>query len=501
MRLCGCRKQGSFRAGGAQDMAGGAGIKSLLNSWQVVSAPEEDRPLEEIAAELGPFSPPHYQFEPEFLPPAPRPIPATLRKGPYARRFRRLIVTMLCMGLVCLACARLSLVRELANYILPLAYLHWVAYGLFAIAAIGIIRYLATGNQFRYVRDGVPLVVRVLCRKYEILQGQSPHFRFLAGVDCLDPETGALTRTWMRSDAFPSRSADLSRYQPPYEVGDYVTAVYLPGKFQKTACIYSLMGLNPSVGGILKDGRPWWPGLSTFAVLCILIGFVGLFALLVVFIYAVHFFEPIEMGAWDFWKWSLPAGLLMGALGGFGLFWLNRRNQRRSGISNRKRLLLAGFCGIVLGFAAGVTKVTFVNAALDSSPARYRDVEIVNVWRTTHHFIVRIYEIEYAELGSGRKAKCPARPEYINEFQMGVGVLDVRTGFLGVPWVRQIYPVVLREVKNPSDHPKVLAIPQQDSRPGEEKFGYFVLAVALENGKTLPASEAIWDLVRRQNKW
>src|SRR5262245_48418803 len=104
---------------------------------EVDSYQEQGKSLEEIARDLGPFDPPRdYPLEPEFKPPVPRPIPASLRRGPYSQRLRKNIVALLGVGLLCMLFAHTRIVTELSYYILPLGYLDWVAYGLLVVAVV-----------------------------------------------------------------------------------------------------------------------------------------------------------------------------------------------------------------------------------------------------------------------------------------------------------------------------------------------------------------------------
>src|SRR5688500_18310060 len=89
---------------------------------------------EALAARLGPFAPPAgFTLGEEFDPPAPRPIPAILKRGSYRRRADRRSLTLLVFGALCSIYSSTRIVQELSYYLLPLGYLEWIGYGLSAL--------------------------------------------------------------------------------------------------------------------------------------------------------------------------------------------------------------------------------------------------------------------------------------------------------------------------------------------------------------------------------
>jgi hypothetical protein len=392
----------------------------------------------------------------------------------------------------------MPIVRELGFYLVPLAHLDWIGLGLLALAGIGALLHYARADRYAYVRDGIPFIARILCRKYVIQGREARTFSFLAGVDFRHPETGRIQTAWIGSDPLNAAFGKAERYQPVYHVGDYVTAVYLPGKFEKTARIYSLLGLNPDIGYIEKDGQPWQPGLSFFVAMCIVLGFVAAFAAVIGGMYALEFRGPIDISGHDLVTRFVPAGIILGIPFGIGMIRLSRYEQRKSGSPTGKptRPALLWFCGIFLGFLAGAILLIIGNAALDSSPPEFRDVEVVNFWQTTHHGILRQYDIEFTQLGSTKKDRYPARPEYMDKFRpFEAGVIEVHRGRLGMPWIRQIYPVDLREIEGTTAAAHSFLAGQTDRRTGEVRSVKLGLVVVLESGKTMPASHQLWQLV------
>src|SRR6185436_20437670 len=122
------------------------------------------KPDEEDALEAEPvFSPPSgFAFEPEFTGEPPRALPESLSQGPYARGRHMAALGFLTFGLLCLAGSRLPGVPTLAYYVLPLGYLSWIGLGSLAVAALSHAEHALRRGPYRYVRDGRPLVARVV---------------------------------------------------------------------------------------------------------------------------------------------------------------------------------------------------------------------------------------------------------------------------------------------------------------------------------------------------
>src|SRR5262245_51979898 len=136
------RWRSSWSFGGAE-LRGSAGRDGHLDEEKLAStAPRGDQEASQSAVpDLGEFHPPaDYEFEPEFLGDAPRPIPDELRLGPYGRGRRRGLYTLAWVVCVCLVGANLWLVKEVGKYILPFAYLSWIGWGAAAIWVAAFLR-------------------------------------------------------------------------------------------------------------------------------------------------------------------------------------------------------------------------------------------------------------------------------------------------------------------------------------------------------------------------
>ena len=103
-----------------------------------------------------------YSFEPEFTGQPPRALADRLGQGPYARDQRTRAVLLIVAGALCLLLSRTPGVDVLALYVLPLGYLFWIGLVLLAAGTAAYVPVALHRGPFRYVRDGLPLAVRVL---------------------------------------------------------------------------------------------------------------------------------------------------------------------------------------------------------------------------------------------------------------------------------------------------------------------------------------------------
>jgi len=234
---------------------------------------------------LGPFSPPgDYNFEPELQGQPPRAIPATLwpiRKTVREKRTDRFDAW--CCFWIGIACLLIGLV--------------WAVLGEFGGAAFGILFGIGLGveaglrlilsprapapQSFKYIRDGFPLVVRVVRlelvrtkREWSIpksgfwvadlinllpdeinyMDGEEvAAFFFRAVIEYRDPRTGQVRNAWVVSPVHRGEGDD---FTTTFHEGDYVTAVYLRDIFRDTLRLYGFLGLRPDLGVVRKGGNP-----------------------------------------------------------------------------------------------------------------------------------------------------------------------------------------------------------------------------------------------------
>lgn len=417
-----------------------------------------------MAADVPPgelaFSPPaSYAFEPELLGPAPRPIPELLRQGPYAQRRRDAVRALLASGAGALLLDAVPGVEVLGLYLLPLAYLSWIGFGALALAAFSWLDTRLRLGPFRYVREGAPLVVRVVDLvkgPSRSVNGQPTHYAYTASVAFAHPETALPSAAQLRSDDFPASRRD--DFDTPFRIGDYVTAVYLPGRLEKSLRLYAFLGLHPELSLRRRGAAAASPaqiaagGLALAAILTVLFANV----------YAYGRYEPLDF---DYRQAALPIGagaLVFGGAAFYGLLRAHRREQRRTAERNRRAAageaveLAVPFLGtgvhawimrlaLLLGLPllGGVTALCWAflgNAWLDGSPARPQPVRIDEMTMTTHALLFREYELSYALEGSEEIQRLLSTPQHLSRFQHERAVAWVRAGRFGWPWVETLLP-------------------------------------------------------------
>jgi hypothetical protein len=406
------------------------------------------------------FSPPaSYAFEPELQGPAPRPIPELLRQGPYAKRRRDGVRALLAFGAGALLLDAVPGVDVLALYLLPLAYLSWIGFGALAIAALSWLDFSLRLGPFRYVRDGVPLVVRVVDLvkgPSRLVNGQPTHYAYTAEVAFAHPLTAAPSTARLRSDDFPASGRN--DYDTPFRIGDSVTAVYLTGRVEKSLRLYAFLGLHPEVRLRCRSagaGSPWRIAAGALALLAI---FVVAFAN----VYAFGRYEPLDL---DFRQAAAPVGagaLLLGGAALYGMLRAHRREQRRIAEQNLRaaageaREVAAPFGGtgvrgwlvrglLVLGMPllGGVTALCWAflaNAWLDDSQPRPQPARIHDMTMTTYDLIFRDYELSYVLDGGEEVHKLLSTPQHSNRFEDDRAVAWVRAGRFGWSWVETVMP-------------------------------------------------------------
>jgi hypothetical protein len=401
----------------------------------------------------------HHALEPEFTGGAPRPIPESLRSGAYARRRRAALLGLAAWGAASLVLAQVPQVQRLAVYLLPLAYLEWLGIGCLALAALRAAGGALQPGPYRYVRDGVPIPARVgfIMKSVEAeINGAPASHRFEVAAEIDHPETGEPVELLFRSGGFPS--SDRDSYDTPFRRGDVVTAVYLPGEFDKTLRLYPLMELNPA-HSLRRAGAPS-PALARAklvgTVLLVMTPFLGSF-------WGLSYW-PLEMPPGPA-LWAAVAGsLAAGAAYVGGIFWSYRRRLREvagrnlealdSGaplevsvpVGGSGRLGVAMKCLLVAGapLIGGVLVVPYfllANARLDGSPPRLEPVRIEGRSERTHSLVFRQYRLDYAfESEPGDSQHITMSPEELARFEGERGVAVVREGRFGWPWVEGVSP-------------------------------------------------------------
>lgn len=310
-----------------------------------------------------PFQPPaDFAFEPELRGAPPRALPDAFRQSWFANKRRSMVRFLLVFGLFCLGMSLLPIMELWTEILPPLTLLFWGGVAL-VIGATLLNMGTASGaaRRYDYVRRGVPIVARVR----SILFG--PQFGYYSvRFDTIDPELAELEKeewqanlqrpaaaTAAQDHAEPDTPAAAAEQTPvnfglvtteglselmpvglkskvslTYHVGDYVTAVYLPGQRKQTIRLYGLLGLRNDLGvvfGVPVKPIGWGPLVLAMTGLC------G-FALAMSWnFYVWRRYWPLDRPA-DAFAWPLVLGaLVFGALGALRGLFLSVRARSRPG--------------------------------------------------------------------------------------------------------------------------------------------------------------------------
>jgi hypothetical protein len=401
-----------------------------------------------------------FSFEPEFLGQPPRAIPDELDHGPHARRARARIIGLVTGGVLCLLLARAPGIDVVALYFLPAGHLHWIGLGLLAFAGFALVERARRAGPYRYVRDGTPVAAKVLALEKavsRIVNGAPSSYAIYATVALRDPERGTLLNCRLKSNDFSVSTKD--RYDAPHRVGEFVTAVYFPGRLEKTLRLYAFLELNPRVclRRIAQDAASPWKtaaGIVALAAFCVV-----LFAN----IYAFGRYEPIDFR----FRQALVPMVIGGVVLGGGLLaflWLHHRSEQQKGRLRSQRAHAEGrmverpapflgtggyrwlvgplilFGAPFVGAATALCWCLMANAWLDASAAREVSAQVEGMTQTTHAFMFREYELEYTLAGSDKRHKLWSTPQELAAFTSAEAVAHMRDGRLGWPWVEKVVP-------------------------------------------------------------
>ncbi len=420
--------------------------------------------------ELGPFSPPDdYEFEPELQGESPRPIPDELLYSPFVQKKRNAAWGCLFAGALCFVGSYLPIVDYAALFLLPLAYIGWIGLGLVVIG-IGLwIRRHAVTGPLRFVRDGVPEIVRVVDIAYGpsvIINGIENEYAFQLMIENL--QLGAIEPTYrsIQSPGVPVSAKD--KATTSMQPGDYITAVKLP-KHPSLFTLYDLTNLHPE-RGVIIPGRTAVTGLlEVLGVIGVVFGFLG--GLMTLF-YVFDKYSPVDLTfAQGFWPFAI-GGVAAYALLGVAIWHETRKalpieatevepNEEPRvpmGFVEGFRSLfslaegcIAGIAVLVgifgLGGLAGLSVAFCANAWLDESQPTYRPLRIDQLVMTTHNWVVRTYSIEYTYLDTRTESSVSSTPYEIILLETDYCRAEIREGWLGWPWQKAIHSVPIHELQ------------------------------------------------------
>lgn len=412
------------------------------------------------------FDPPKsYAAEAELQHTPPRPIPEWVRQGSHAKREWDTICILFLVGILCLLLSGAPFIKKLGLYILPLAYLKWIGWVLLAIAAICYGRYSLLWGSYQYIRKGIPVAVKItyiLKAPSQVSNGIPTSFTFTTGFVLRHPESGELKLYHIKSPEFSADEKE--NYVNSLRPGDYVTALYFPGKLDSSLCLYGYLGLNPQVEFVKRKSEPHYIGNNrTMDVAAKVLAIGAIFGVLFWNLFAYEFFQPISQSH----PLLIRAGVI-GAIIGVALsiyyFWSEIRKDREKIKSLQQRqvsdaaeahyssaIAKTDFGGwvlkvvLVLGFglmsALTVMCALFgVNAIPDTSKPEFKKVEIIQFTQTTTKFILRLYHAEFIYPGGDRKMEIPVDPEKIKDFKSPEGIIEIHEGTLHWPWIKSIRP-------------------------------------------------------------
>lgn len=417
-----------------------------------------------------PFDPPaSVPSELELQAGPPRPIPEELRKGFFERRSQALVLYFLFLGAALFAASLLARGTTLGAYFLGTPYLAIAAGVAFALGAAVFVVQRVSPGAYRYVTEGFAVACRVLDARITVAavhNGSPVSWRYECLVELRHPEAGQLVTAPVRSPDFGERTKRL--LARPIRIGEYLTAVSLPGKFEKTLTLYGFLRLNPDVDFLREAGagapKPpaLWALLGTLAT-------VGLIAMGTAGVNLGLILPSMEALAPRAALLAAVPAFLLGAAVSVLMLVRNARRKRKAleafneaarreghavEVEYRGRawdkplvVLAGGFFAVflaVVGFGG-------VNAALDRSAPRYEVVYTgEGVSTRTYAFLFRSYEL-ICEIDGKKRfvAISAAALDAIRGAGGWYGAIEWRDGAFGVRRIAAVHPVETDEYRKP----------------------------------------------------
>jgi len=435
-----------------------------------MSVSKEQELVESIEArDIGPFQPPaNYQFEEELRAPIPRPIPQSLWHGLYGRYNIKPALIPFVIGINVTIFSALPWMQEQSLIFPMLGWLKWIAIGLIAVGIFRFIRNSQSKVAYPYVESGLPIVARIRSlwvQPISLNRGQANQFQYRATIEYVDPESGELQTRQVPSLIISS--SDHQRVRCTYRVGQYATALYLPGSTENNIMLFGLLGLRDDLG-IVDPNPP-----SYFRNALLLTALVQAFLFLsAVSLFGQFGYPPVS----NKFILVVPSAIIGVLLAVALVVFLARDLKKQHADIDRKneealangsaieipvssinpkwdgvlnRLLPAGV--IILGTMTMSAAIfygilAFVNARMDSSPSVGAYVGIMNFLENQEGASIRSHGIIYRIPGERTNRFFLTSKERMEEFREGpeFAMAEIKPGWLGAAWVSAVNPLPKR---------------------------------------------------------
>lgn len=385
--------------------------------------------LESIVSDIQPTSASVPELPEPLRAPPPRTEPPSFRDGSFARARYQLVVNLLYMGVVCWALSQTGWLTRLGAYLVPLQYLDWIGIGLLVAGAIAFALQRLKSDHREFFHNGRASMVRVIdVQKIESTGNEGAGARIVAVVESAGSPDHIVIESPRVIGLFAVKSTSCS-----LKPGDHTAMLTLdedPPRHQ----LYCFLGLDPEHEAILKNGKPLRPLGMIGTLLVTTAAAAGLLVLIGAF-NAISFYAPVDFDSW----WLLVAVAAGSIIGGSVGHLLMRREASPGRTKFNTGMAYLGF--MMFGTFAVMGLGLTVNAKFDRSKAEFADIRVTNIWQTTHHFIIRDYEVEYVTLDSPIVQKHGASIEVCDAFQhLRCGKIEYGKGALGMRWIRNLHP-------------------------------------------------------------
>jgi hypothetical protein len=383
--------------------------------------------------------PPDYQLESELQAPLPRPVPDSIARHPQRRArtaaLQRGAWMLIGFWVAAWFCRDTSWMQLIGLYLTPFANLQWVSW---LGVAIGVLMLFDTRNPWKtdpyvYLRTGIPVVGRIvdLCQEVAVRTNGIPtRIAYDVYFEFPDPRTQELTVARLRSEKLPVRGTAVK-----CRVGDYRTALYLPGQLEKSLKLYGFTGVNPDCDLIDRTAASRATKVWALTLLLSIFGICWAFTA-----YPLVHLTGRQLA------WGTAPGLA------FGLWWglvSHRRavliDGRRRDAALRQGTVRAGFTlqsrsrwktvlmWIIGGAAVSFASSTLYNGMFDTGSSVATVVQIDDVWCTSHQMLFNTYEVEYVAPGTHQPERLGISPLELDHHG-DRGVLRIHPGALHWPW-------------------------------------------------------------------